>query len=701
MMNNEDMIRKIKEESASFDPPASLSPDAVRQMLEEKGSRIREAYKDDPDVPVTEEMPVEGEKIRPGAFRKDRRRRNLAAAVSLLAAALLLFTGIRIWTGTRMGRGDTAGGAQGAPAMEEAAAESYESADWAEAKAGGAGGDYLTPAADYEEVYEALKNSRRELPVINGMAGGYEIAKEESTAESAAEDGGSAAGGYAKTNVREEGVGESDIAKTDGSYIYTLNDDRTGILVTSARGGDLQRVSKILPDLGSGSIREFYLQEERLVILAEYYRSCMTETEEENVFSLESTDETHVISYDISDREKPVLTGTLRLDGYFRTARFHDGYAYILTASDRPLYADLDEKYEEASFADRIIPKVNGVPVPAGSIYCPPNLSYTPALTVTGMDLQAPGEAVDAKVFLGWTSDYYVSEDAIYLEVVSGHGDRTSTDIVKASCDRGKILPIASASVPGTLESSFSIDQSGDGYLRAAVTGRTGGNVTSGVYIFDRDMNPVGSLTGLAPGEEIQSARFLDDMLYLVTFRNTDPLFTVDLSDPEEPRLLGELKIPGFSDYLHFWGEDSLLGIGWDADEKDGGIQGLKLTMFDISDPLAVREISSLIMKNYWQCDGLDDYRMLLVDPGKNLIGFEAACETEEEEDVWEWKDEYHVFSFEDGKFRKLAALDLESLGLFYGARGLYIGDTFYLAEGSRILAFDLKEDFKKIGEIR
>jgi uncharacterized secreted protein with C-terminal beta-propeller domain len=190
-------------------------------------------------------------------------------------------------------------------------------------------------------------------------------------------------------------------------------------------------------------------------------------------------------------------------------------------------------------------------------------------------------------------------------------------------------------------------------------------------------------------------------MRYLVTFRNTDPLFTVDLSDPEEPRLLGELKIPGFSDYLHFWGEDSLLGIGWDADEKDGGIQGLKLTMFDISDPLAVREISSLIMKNYWQCDGLDDYRMLLVDPGKNLIGFEAACETEEEEDVWEWKDEYHVFSFEDGKFRKLAALDLESLGLFYGARGLYIGDTFYLAEGSRILAFDLKEDFKKIGEIR
>lgn len=707
-MNNEDMIRKIKEESGTAGVPACLTPDAVRQMLEEKGDLIRDRYKDDPDVPVPEEMSGEEEKItemeeiRLRAAQKARRKRGMITALSLLAAGLLVFTGVRIWKGSRMGSAQA-----GAAAMEEAAMEEtevYESPAQEEMEKGGAGDageyDYLTPAADYEEIYETLKKKREELYVTNAAAGGYEAAKD-AAAEAAPAAESAAAGGWSETNVRQEGVGESDIAVTDGSCIYTLNDDQTGILVTSAHGGDLARVSEIRPDLGSGSIREFYLQEDQLIVMAEYCRTSMSQTEEEEVFRLESEDETHVISYDISDREKPRETGTLRLDGYYRSARFHDGCAYILTASDRPLYTELEEKYDEKTFADRVIPKVNGAPVPAGSIYCRPDMSYTPALTVTGMDLKAPGEAVDAKVFLGWTSDYYVSGDAVYLEVVSWKGGRTATDIVKAVYEKGKIRPIACATVPGTLESSFSIDQSSDGYLRAAVTSRTDGNVTNGVYIFDQDMKPVGSLTGLAPGEEIQSARFLDHVLYLVTFRNTDPLFTIDLSDPEDPRLLGELKSPGFSDYLHFWGEDTLLGIGWDADEKDGDILGLKLTMFDISEPSAVREISTLTMENYWQCDGLYDYRMLLADPVKNLIGFEAGRETEEAEDAWEWKDEYHVFSFEDGRFEKLAALDLESSGIYYGARGLYIGDTFYLAAGRRILAFDMKNGFEKIGEIR
>ena len=712
-MKNEDMIRKIKEEGDASQVPSSLTPEAVRQMLEEKGSLIREEYKDDPDVPLMEEMPAEEkvtdmEEIRRRASEKARKR-GFVAALSLLAAGILLFTGVRIWQGGRMGSSQAAGGA----ALSEEAAEVFESPAQAELDAKGdvmeeavkeaAEADYLTPAADYEAVYEALKTGRKDLLVTNQAAGAFPTAKEEQVMEAAGEavPDAAAGGGYSQTNVREEGVGEGDAALTDGSFIYTLSGDETEILITSADGGHLERVSRIRPDLGSGSIREFFLQKDQLIVMASYYKTSMSQTGEDDTFSLESVDETHVISYDISDREKPLEKGTLKLDGYYRTTRFYDGFAYILTTTDRPFYAALDEKYEEESFTEKAIPKVNGVPVPAGSIYCPPAVSCMQALTVTGMDLKAPGEAVDTKVFMGWTSDYYVSRDAVYLEIPSWKGGRTVTDIVKVSYEKGMITPLAVGTVPGTLESSFSIDQSSDGHLRAAVTGRTDTGVSSGVYIFDRDMVLVGSLAGLAPGEEIQSARFLDDILYLVTFRNTDPLFSIDLSDPEEPKLLGELKIPGFSDYLHFWGEDSLLGIGWDADEKDGEILGLKLSMFDISDPLNVSEISTLSMKNYWQCDGLYDYRMLLVDPGADLIGFEAGKETEEEEDSWEWTNEYHVFSFEDGEFSKLASLDLEECGIPYGARGLYIGDTFYLAGGRRILAFDMKNGFEKIGEIR
>ncbi len=702
-MKSDDMIRKIKEESASAGVPESLSPEAVRQMLEANGSRIREAYKDDPDVPLMEEILPEEEKvadmeeIRLRSTEKGRKR-ALISALSLLAAGILLFTGVRFWRGMRMGSSQAGG------AMAEEAAEVFESPAEAEteakeqAKEAPAKADYLTPAGDYEEIYKALRTGREALLVTNGVTDASAVPKEEAAAESSE---AAAGGGFSETNVREEGVGESDVALTDGSYIYTLSDDETGILITSASGGELERVSQIRPDLGSGSIREFYLQGDQLILMASYYKTSMSQADQADTFRLESVDETHVISYDLSDRENPVEKGRLKLDGYYRTARFNDGFAYILTTTDRPFFTALEERYEEETFADRVIPKVNGIPVPAGSIYCPPAANCMQALTVTGMDLKAPEEAVDAKVFMGWTSDYYVSENALYLEIPSWTGGRTVTDLVKVSYDRGRITPSAAATVPGTLESSFSIDQSSDGFLRAAVTGRTETNVSSGVYIFDEDMVLIGSLTGLAPGEEIQSARFLDDILYLVTFRNTDPLFSVDLSDPEDPRLLGELKIPGFSDYLHFWGEDTLLGIGWDADEKDGEILGLKLSMFDISDPADVSELSTLPMKNYWQCDGLYDYRMLLVDPSRNLIGFEAGRETEEEEDAWHWKNEYHVFAFEDGKFEKLASLDLEECGIPYGARGLYIGDTFYLAGGSRILAFDMKNGFEKTGEIR
>lgn len=701
-MKSEDMIRKIQEEGKDVQVPGSLTPEAVRRMLEEKGDLIREDYKDDPDVPSWEEEKIpEAEEARRRFLERARRRKGLAAAVSLLAAGILLFTGIRFTGGIRMGSGGSSQAAGDAILSEEA--EVLESPAQAEMKAGGAaaaGGEYLTPAADYEEIYHALKAGRESFLKADGMKDGYDIPREEA-AEAVPSAAESAAGGYSQTNVREEGVGESDTALTDGSYIYTLSEDGTEVFITSAREGDLGRAARIRPDLGSGSIREFYVQGERLILLASYYKTSMTQTDQADTFSLESVDETHVISYDISDREKPAETGTLRLDGFYRTARFHDGFAYILTSSDRPLYASLGETYDGETFAEQVIPRVNGTPLPAGSIYCPEAVSHSPALTVTSMDLGAPGEAADAKAFLGWTSDFYVSPDAIYLEIPSRTGGRSVTDLVKIACDKGRIDPLAAASLPGSLESSFSIDQSSDGYLRAAVTSHSDGNVTSGVYIFDQDMNLTGSLTGLAPGEEIRSARFMDRILYLVTFRNTDPLFTIDLSDPEDPRLLGELKLPGFSDYLHFWGEGTLLGIGWDADEKDGQIRGLKLSMFDISDPLAVGHISSLVMKNYWQCDGLYDYRLLLADPGKNLIGFEAGCEREEEEDSWIWKNEYHVFSFKEGKFEKLAALDLESLGIPYGARGLYIGDTFYLTAGRRILAFDMKKGFEKVGEIR
>ena len=716
-MNKDDMIRKIEEEAAGIEVPKSLSPEAVRQMLEAEGSRIRETYKDDPDVPdmnentegTGEEKVLTMEEARRKAADKERRKRNAVTVISLAAAALLLVTGVRFFGGRGMGNTASSASSEDIAYEETAAQEILEDTAGEAYASSGTGSfegysdlsDFMKPASGYEEIYEAVRKGQKERQdlVTNGIAG---EAKEYEKAGEVVEEAAAAdmTADHSDTNVREEGVGESDTVKTDGRYIYSLTADQSALAITAASGGDLSFAGEIRPDLGTGSIREFYLSGDRLILIGSYYKSVMTQTEEENTFALTSLDQTHVITYDISDRENPRQKGLLTLDGYYNTTRFYDGFAYILTTADSPFHKVLSDTYDEKEFAAQAIPKVNGEPVAAKDIYCPGTVGMEPALTLTSMDLDQPDRAEDTKVFMGWTSDYYASKDSIYLEIPDWSDGGQLTNLVRIAYRKGSITPLAVGTVPGYLESSFSIDQSPDGYLRTAVTSWSERGQTNGVYIFDQNMQLTGSLTDLAPGEEIKSARFLDDILYLVTFRNTDPLFSIDVSDPSDPKLLGELKIPGFSDYLHFWGEDKLLGLGWDEDERTGETLGLKLSMFDISDPLSVSEAAVYKMKNYWQCDGLYDYRLLLADPEKNLIGFEAGCEIEEGEDEWDWKETYHVFSFENGKFTEKASLDLEEMGRYLGARGIYIGDTFYLVSGKKITAFDMKDGFKKIGQI-
>ena len=114
-------------------------------------------------------------------------------------------------------------------------------------------------------------------------------------------------------------------------------------------------------------------------------------------------------------------------------------------------------------------------------------------------------------------------------------------------------------------------------------------------------MQVCGNIGDLAEGEDIRSARFLGDIGYFVTFRNTDPLFSVDLSDPSDPKILGELKITGFSSYLHFYGENKLLGVGNEVDPETGAYTGIKLAMFDVSDPSNVKQLHKFVIKDTLQ----------------------------------------------------------------------------------------------------
>ena len=198
---------------------------------------------------------------------------------------------------------------------------------------------------------------------------------------------------------------------------------------------------------------------------------------------------------------------------------------------------------------------------------------------------------------------------------------------------------------------------------------------SNGLYILGKNLVLKGKIEGLAENESIYSARFLGDTGYFVTFRRTDPLFAVDLSNPEQPKVLGELKVSGFSDYLHGYGENRLLGIGMEADEDTGQQQGMKLSMFDLADPADVKEEARFRLENYNYSEALYNHREVLIDVEENLIGFSA--DGSDNGNYWR---RYLVFSYENGAFVKKMELDMEGEdGGYMRMRATFIGDTLYL----------------------
>ncbi|GBF33066.1 hypothetical protein DCCM_2163 [Desulfocucumis palustris] len=224
--------------------------------------------------------------------------------------------------------------------------------------------------------------------------------------------------------------------------------------------------------------------------------------------------------------------------------------------------------------------------------------------------------------------------------------ERDNTVIHKLSVKGAGVEYKAAGEVPGLLLNQFSMDEK-DGYFRVATTSRgfilgDDMNTKNNIFILDRDMKITGRLQGLARSERIYAARFMGDRVYLVTFRRVDPLFVIDLKDPRNPTVLGELKIPGYSDYLHPYDENHLIGVGMEVPEASplpvlrpmGGTgaempvmaspvqrQGVKIALFDVSNPQKPRELSKFVIEESGSdSPALRDHRAFLFSKAKNLL---------------------------------------------------------------------------------
>ncbi len=209
---------------------------------------------------------------------------------------------------------------------------------------------------------------------------------------------------------------------------------------------------------------------------------------------------------------------------------------------------------------------------------------------------------------------------------------REETAIYKFRLNGLNITAIAIGTVPGYVLDQFSMDEY-NGYFRIATTitkHYPKFETSNNVYILDENLNITGKVEDLAIGERIYAARYMGNIMFLVTFRRIDPLFGIDLSDPRNPKVIGYLKIPGYSEYLHPYKDKYLIGIGMDADET-GRIKGMKVSLFDISNLKNIKEISSLSIGNgYAWSPILSDHKAFMINLEKNYFAIPVMSKVSE-----------------------------------------------------------------------
>jgi len=389
------------------------------------------------------------------------------------------------------------------------------------------------------------------------------------------------------TNNQVYGVDELDSVKTDGRYLFVW-DGREIVVVRLHTAGEVKVVDRLAVE---GTLHGFFLSTGKLTVITSRPAPAPTPGGEGDavvvihpVWAFGGWGGAREIVVTVFDRGVFPMRAerALSLDGSLLGARMIGDHLFLFAQSQ--LWV-LNGSVSFPSYT------ADGVAHPAG----PEDIGYLPGsegqslvITVFAVDVSSGG-APRVQWTLGSPGHtIYVSRNSLFVSssrVQPGSDGEYGTWIHKIPLRSREVACASAGWVPGALHNQFSMDEHG-GHLRVATTVRALRAMSNTVTILDGEMEPVGRLDGLAPGESIYAARFMGDRLYLVTFKKVDPLFVIDVSDPAAPRVLGTLKIPGVSDYLHPVAPGFVLGVG--RDTADAGsfawFQGLKLSLFDVRD---------------------------------------------------------------------------------------------------------------------
>jgi uncharacterized secreted protein with C-terminal beta-propeller domain len=455
---------------------------------------------------------------------------------------------------------------------------------------------------------------------------------------------------YSSTNVQVDGVDEADLIKNDGEHIYLV--DASGLNILNA-WPPTQVHSLSRTEIEGSPMSLFFDGLDTVVVFSQLWGESARPVSggEFSVGDVAWDSSTKITVLDVSDRAAPVVEREIYAQGDLRASRRVGDRVHVVLTDYLYDRWEPQGSYNNYLYAQRQalknigagewIPNLSdhrrsgeGWTVTSGDatrctdVYKPSNrtdLQFTTVLSFVPADVDSELQTVGV---IARADTVYATADSLYFgmsEYESGpfpslDGSLDSSLHKFRLTDDGPVYT-ASGKVPGTMLNQFSMDEH-DGFLRIATTDWSDERVSNSVHVLEQQgttLDVVGSVTGIEPDESIYAARFDGDRGYIVTFRQIDPLFTFDLSDPRDPKLVGSLEVTGFSNYLHPFGDDRLLAVGEEITAQ-GSVEGLQVSVFDVSDFADPRlEDRTVVLGQGWSEAQYDHHAFTFYEPEHTL----------------------------------------------------------------------------------
>ena len=541
---------------------------------------------------------------------------------------------------------------------------------------------------------------------------------------------------YSATNVQVQGVDEADIVKTDGSYIYTLKGKQLSV-VKAVPADKMKLVSKI--SFGNNfNPRDIYIDAKHLIVIGDSYKNNPQPANNVKKMIYPGPPQYNpqtckAIIYSIKDKSNITISREIELEGNCLSTRKIGSSLYLVSNNGIPYYRPGDPIILP-SYRDSEVSK-QFQSISCDKIHYFPDCVYSSYIMVASVNTDNLDQKVDIKTYLGNGDNIYASTANLYVALTtyphmqplledSAHPQtrpEIKTEIYRFALQGASTNYTGRGTVPGNILNQFSMDEH-KGYFRIATTTgemwSQGQNISKNhIYVLDGELKLAGKVENIAPGEKIYSTRFMGDRAYMVTFRNVDPFFVIDLKDPQKPAILGKLKIPGYSDYLHPYDENHIIGFGKDTIEMKGWdgepqafYQGLKIAIFDVTNVNQPVEMSKVVIGDRGtDSEILNNHKALLFSKEKNLLAFpvtlmEIAPGAKDKHNI----PAYGSFSFQGayiynidlkkglqykGRISHLEPADYQKAGdYWYDSdnnvnRILYIGNVLYTISPGKIKA--------------